>query len=228
MKKSIVLCVAMMSLCFAQLRVDTQEKNVDIGFFVGGGIGVGANAMKFSGFTPQNHKITPIPSANESFASFVASLKAGVYHFFTPMIGLRGYYNLDLNVVPMGEYVEGTNPAREAYIFSTSHTINADAIVNVFSQNNMDIAVIGGMGLGALVGELNSKYETIYRNEGKFLDFEFRFNFGAKVLFDKKYGVEFMAKIPVTSTMAWADKTISKTIKYSPYYFTIDFVMERF
>ena len=47
MKKIILACLAVMSLCFAELRVDTQEKKVDIGFFIGGGIGVGANAMNF-------------------------------------------------------------------------------------------------------------------------------------------------------------------------------------
>ena len=228
MKKIILACLAVMSLCFAELRVDTQEKKVDIGFFIGGGIGVGANAMNFSGFTTQNTSTTPFPTTNQSFASFVASLKAGVYHFFISFIGLRGYYNLDLNVLPMGEYIENNQPAYESYIFSSSHTINADVIINVFSQNNMDVAVIGGMGLGALVGELNSKYETLYGNVSKFLDFEFRFNLGAKVLFNKKYGVEFMAKVPVISTMIWADTQVNRTIKYSPYYFTIDFVMERF
>lgn len=228
MKKVIAILCAVASLSFAELKVDIQEKKIDVGFFIGGGLGVGANAMSFSGFNAQTTSITPIPSSKESFASFVASLKAGVYHFFTPMIGIRGYYNLDLNLAPLGEYVEGSDPAREAYVFSTSHTANIDAVINVFSQNNMDIAVIGGMGLGALVGELNSKYETLYGSQSKFLDFEFRFNIGAKALFNKKYGVEFMMKLPVTNTMIWADSANTKNIKYSPYYFTIDFVMERF
>lgn len=228
MKKLIALLSVLASLAFAELRVDTQEKKIDIGFFIGGGIGVGANALSFSGFNAQNTATTPLPSSKDSTASFVASLKAGAYYFFTPMIGMRGYYNLDLNLAPLGEFVEAGEPAREAYIFSTSHTLNVDAIVNVFSQNNMDIAVIGGIGLGALAGELNGKYETLYGSISKFLDFEFRFNLGAKVLFDKKYGVEFMAKLPVTNTMIWADSSVSKNIKYSPYYFTIDFVMERF
>lgn len=228
MKKITVGFLILVSLCFAELRVDTQEKKLDIGFFVGGGIGVGANAMNFSGFNPQNTTTLPIPSSSESFASFVASFKVGAYHYFTPMIGLRTYYNLDLNVAPMGEYTEGSSPAHSAYIFSTSHTFNTDAIVNVFSKNNMDIAVIGGIGLGALAGELNSKYETIYTNVSKFLDFEFRFNFGTRVMFNKKYGVEFMVKLPVTTTMVWTDTNNARNIKYSPYYFTLDFVMERF
>lgn len=228
MKRIIAILCAVVSLSFAELRVDTQEKKIDIGFFIGGGLGVGANAINFSGFTSQNTSTTPIPSSKEVIASFVASLKAGAYYFFTPMIGIRGYYNLDLNLAPLGEYIEGKDPAREAYIFSTSHTANIDAIFNVFSQNNMDFAVIGGIGLGALVGELNSKYETLYGNASKFLDFEFRFNIGAKALFYKKYGVEFMMKLPVTNTMVWADSANTKNIKYSPYYFTVDFVMERF
>lgn len=234
MKKIFLLYVAMISFCFAELRVDTQEKKIDINFFIGAGVGVGANGMKFSGFSPQVPLITPIPSSSETFASFVASLKAGVDYFFTPTLGLRGYYNLDWNVLPTGRDInDGVNPAREAYIFSTSHTINADVIANVFSQNNMDIALIGGIGLGALVGELYGKYKTLYQNiDGidRFLDFEFRFNFGARVLFDKKYGLELMAKIPVTSTMVWTNIPANEAqkVKYSPYSFTLDFVMQIF
>lgn len=227
MKKIILACLAVMSLCFAELRVDTQEKKVDIGFFIGGGIGVGANAMTYSGFNAQNVSVLPLPPSEEGVASFVASLKAGAYYFFTPMFGIRGYYNLDLNFAPLGEYTDSVTTS-DAYVFSTSHTANIDAIINVFSQKNMDFAVIGGIGLGALVGELNSKYETIYKNESQFLDFEFRFNIGAKVLFDKKYGIEIMAKLPVTNTKIWAKTSENQNIKYSPYYFTIDFVMERF
>lgn len=224
MKKILAILCAIASLSFADLRVDTQEKKVDIGFFIGGGLGVGANAMTYSAIpNPTGGFYTE----DQSVASFVASLKAGAYYFFTPMFGIRGYYNLDLNFAPLGEYPEG-NTIADAYIFSTSHTANIDAIINVFSQKNMDFAVIGGIGLGALVGELNSKYETIYNNVSKFLDFEFRFNIGAKVLFDKKYGIEIMAKLPVTNTKIWADTSSNQSIKYSPYYFTVDFVMERF
>lgn len=228
MKKVFFVCLAVVSFCFAELRVENREKKVDIGFFLGGGLGIGANAMNYSGFNAQNSSVLPVPASKDSVASFVASLKAGAYYFFTPMIGLRGYYNLDLNLAPLGEYSDGSNLNTQAYIFSSSHTVNADVIVNVFSQSNMDVAVIGGMGLGALVGELNHKYETIYGSESKFLDFEFRFNLGAKVLFNKKYGIEFMAKLPVSSTMIWTDVQNAQSIKYSPYYFTIDFVMEKF
>lgn len=224
MKRIIAILCAVASLSFAELRVDTQEKKVDIGFFIGGGLGVGANAMTYSAIPNPNGGYY---AENQSVASFVASLKAGVYHFFTPMIGIRGYYNLDLNFAPLGEYSEA-GQTLDAYIFSTSHTANIDAIINVFSQKNIDIAVIGGMGLGALVGELNGKYETLYGNASKFLDFEFRFNIGTKVLFDKKYGLEFMMKLPVTNTMIWANLSNAQNIKYSPYYFTLDFVMERF
>lgn len=227
MKRILAILCAVASLSFADLRVDTQEKKVDIGFFIGGGLGVGANAMTYSGFNTQNVSVLPVPPSEEGVASFVASLKAGAYYFFTPMFGIRGYYNLDLNFAPLGEYTDGTTTS-DAYVFSTSHTANIDAIINVFSQKNMDFAVIGGIGLGALVGELNSKYETLYGSQSKFLDFEFRFNIGAKVLFDKKYGIEIVAKLPVTNTKIWAETSKNQSIKYSPYYFTVDFVMERF
>lgn len=169
---------------------------------------------------------------NISYASFVASIKAGIYHYFTPMIGLRGYYNLDLNVLPMDEFsVNGQSIT--PYIFSASHTINADVIVNVFTHGNIDVAVIGGIGMGAVAGEFLAKNDTLFYsfNEVKsFLDFEFRFNLGARAMFDKKYGVEFMMKLPVVGTTAWKNATVQSiaSAKYSPYYFTIDFVMERF
>lgn len=227
MKRILAILCAVASLSFADLRVDTQEKKVDIGFFIGGGLGVGANAMTYSAIPNPNSPNNSFYTEDQSVASFVASLKAGAYYFFTPMFGIRGYYNLDLNFAPLGEYPEG-NVTADAYVFSTSHTANIDAIINVFSQKNMDFAVIGGIGLGALVGELNSKYETLYGSQSKFLDFEFRFNIGAKVLFDKKYGIEIMAKLPVTNTKIWANPSSNQGIKYSPYYFTVDFVMERF
>ena len=116
------------------------------------------------------------------------------------------------------------------YVLSTSHTINADVIYNVFSHNNIDVAVIGGMGLGALAGEIKAKNESVFYNVDNtsgFLDFEFRLNIGARAMLSKKYGVEFMAKIPVTPATRINGNNTSN-IKYSPYYFTIDFVMEKF
>lgn len=226
MRKLVVLLFLSVGLCFAELSVDTQEKKVDIGFFVGGGIGVGANAVQYNN--------VPNPSGgfyekNQSFASFVASVKVGAYHYFTPTLGLRAYYNLDLNVLPLDEYTLNSE-SFTPYIFSASHTINADVIYNVFSQNNIDVAVIGGMGLGALSGEMKIKNDTVFYNAdltSGFLDFEFRFNIGARAMFSKKYGVEFMAKLPVTPATR-VNGSSASNIKYSPYYFTIDFVMEKF
>lgn len=39
-----------------------------------------------------------------------------------------------------------------------------------------------------------------------------------------------MMKLPVVGTTAWKNATVQSiaSAKYSPYYFTIDFVMERF
>ena len=225
--KRLVLMILSMGLCFAELSVDTQEKKFDVGFFVGGGIGIGANAMQYNNVSNSSGGLY---EQNQSFASFVASVKVGAYHYFTPTLGLRAYYNLDLNVLPLDEYgtAEGTFTP---YVLSTSHTINADVIYNVFSHNNIDVAVIGGMGLGALAGESMAKSGSVYYKNSSigdgFLDFEFRLNIGARAMLSKKYGVEFMAKIPVTpATMIIKDG--NKNIKYSPYYFTIDFVMEKF
>lgn len=227
MRKLVVLLFLSVGLCFAELSVDTQEKKVDIGFFVGGGIGIGANAMQYNNVPNSSGGFY---EKNQSFASFVASVKVGAYHYFTPTLGLRAYYNLDLNVLPLDEYAYNSE-SFTPYIFSASHTINADVIYNVFSQNNIDVAVIGGIGLGALAGESMAKSGSVYYKDSSigdgFLDFEFRFNIGARAMFSKKYGVEFMAKLPVTpATMVV--KNGDSNVKYSPYYFTIDFVMEKF
>lgn len=226
MRKLAVLLFLSVGLCFAELSVDTQEKKFDVGFFVGGGIGIGANAMQYNNVPNSSGGFY---EKNQSFASFVASVKVGAYHYFTPTLGLRAYYNLDLNVLPLDEYTLNSE-SFTSYIFSASHTINADVIYNVFSQNNIDIAVIGGMGLGALNGEMKIKNDTVFYNADNtsgFLDFEFRFNIGARAMFSKKYGVEFMAKLPVTPATR-VNGSSASNIKYSPYYFTIDFVMEKF
>lgn len=195
--------------------------------FVGGGIGIGANAVQYNNVLHPNGGLY---EQNQSFASFVASVKVGAYHYFNPTLGLRVYYNLDFNVLPLDEYTYNSG-SFTPYIFSASHTINADAIYNVFSQNNIDVAVIGGIGLGALNGEAITKNESVYYKNplsgDGFLDFEFRFNIGARAMFSKKYGVEFMAKLPVTPATR-VNGSSASNIKYSPYYFTIDFVMERF
>lgn len=228
MRKLVVLLFLSVGLCFAELSVDTQEKKFDIGFFVGGGIGIGANAVQYNNIPNSSGGFY---EKNQSFASFVASVKVGAYHYFTPTLGLRAYYNLDLNILPLDDYTDPLRGTLTPYILSTSHTINADVIYNVFSQNNIDVAVIGGMGLGALAGESMAKSGSVYYKASSigdgFLDFEFRFNIGARAMFSKKYGVEFMAKLPVTpSTMVV--KSGDSNVKYSPYYFTIDFVMEKF
>lgn len=227
MRKLAVLLFLSVGLCFAELSVDTQEKKFDIGFFVGGGIGIGANAVQYNNVPNSSGGFY---EKNQSFASFVASVKVGAYHYFTPALGLRAYYNLDLNILPLDDHTKPSIGTLTPYILSASHTINADVIYNVFSQNNIDVAVIGGMGIGALSGEIKAKSDSVFYNVDNtsgFLDFEFRFNIGARAMFSKKYGVEFMAKLPVTPATR-VNGSSASNIKYSPYYFTIDFVMEKF
>ena len=78
--KRLVLMILSMGLCFAELSVDTQEKKFDVGFFVGGGIGIGANAMQYNNVQNSSGGLY---EQNQSFASFVASVKVGAYHYFT-------------------------------------------------------------------------------------------------------------------------------------------------
>lgn len=220
MRKLFLICAVVMG-CFAQLQVIENKPETKSGFFFGAGLGVGANAMKFAGI--QNNLSY---SEDQSYASFVVSAKVGGYYYFTKMIGLRYYYNLDVNFNP-GES-EGRAPIEGFYILSGSHTLNADAVVNVFASKNIEFAVVGGVGMGLVAGEYGGRYKTVYGPaENNFVDFEFRFNVGARVMFDQKYGLELMAKLPVTPMTQVAGDGINYR-KSSPYYFTLDFVMERF
>lgn len=225
--KKLVLCALLAIGCFAELKVVENKPESRSGWFFGAGLGVGANAMKFVG---DQHPVSGLPyNEDKSYASFVVSAKVGGYHYFTQMIGLRYYYNLDLNFNPGEAEGSTTSPIDAFYTLSGSHTLNADAIVNVFASKNIEFAVIGGIGMGLLAGEYGSRYKTVYGPAtNDYVDFEFRFNVGARVMFDKKYGIEFMAKLPVTPATQVTGLDAINYRKSSPYYFTLDFVMERF
>lgn len=223
MKKIAFLCVFVAS-CFAQLQVVENRPESRSGWFFGAGLGVGANAMKFAGISEQGVAY----SEDRSYASLVVSAKVGGYHYFTQMIGLRYYYNLDLNFNPGEAEGSASSPISAFYTLSGSHTLNTDAIVNVFASKNIEFAVIGGIGMGLLAGEYGSRYKSVYGPKtNNFVDFDFRFNVGARAMFDRKYGIELMAKLPVVPATQVTGNHVNYK-KASPYYFTLDFVMEQF
>ncbi|WP_027327069.1 outer membrane beta-barrel protein [Helicobacter pametensis] len=226
MKRIALLCVLLAVGCFAQLQVVENKPESRSGLFFGAGLGAGANAMKFVG---SKHPINnALYSEDKSYASFVVSAKVGGYHYFTNMIGLRYYYNLDVNFNPGESEGNASSPIEAFYVLSGSHTLNTDAVVNVFASKNIEFAVIGGVGMGVVAGEYGSRYKTVYGpSSNDYVDFEFRFNLGARVMFDQKYGLEFMAKLPVTPATQVSGNALDYS-KSSPYYFTLDFVMERF
>lgn len=237
MKRIFGLLSLAMSLSFAELQIVETPVEGRSGFFVGLGIGIGANALTFSNATLPSTNI--FVAQKQSFASFVSSLKVGGYYYFTPIIGLRYYYNFDLNVTPFGSYTltkaeEGPLIANEAIYassLSASYTLNLDAIYTVFTQDKWSVDVLGGIGFGTIIGNITTKQKTVYAPQSYYLNGDFRFNLGVRAMFERKYGVEFMAKLPVISTIIYQAQqapNLKTTITQSPFYFTIDFVVEKF
>ena len=226
MKKIFLLCIFLSTACFAQLQIVEEKPQARLGFFFGVGLGAGANMMKFVG--------NGLPYSQErAYASLLISAKLGGFYYFTKIVGLRYYYNLDLNFNPGEAEFQAGSPIHPFYILSGSHTLNADAIVNVFASKDFKVDVLAGMGLGLIAGKYGPRYKTVYdyalspyRNN--FVDFEFRFNVGTRVMFSEKYGIELMAKLPVTPATQVYGNDANNYQKSSPYYFSLDFVMERF
>lgn len=224
--KKLLCMIIFSSLCFSQLQVIENKPKSQNGFFFGVGLGAGANAMRFfnSGDRSSNE---PFYDENRTYASLDLSAKVGGVSYFTQMIGLRYYYNLDLNFNP-GE-AEKRGNIQPFYVFSGSHTLNADAIFNVLKLEKMEFSVLLGTGFGVLIGEPGRRYQTLFEPiHYNFADFEWRFNLGTRVMFDQKYGLEFMVKIPVMKPTQIEGYNGANYIKSSSYYFTLDFVMERF
>lgn len=228
MKKLFLFCVVLLVSCFAQLEVITSKSEGKSGFFFGAGIGVAANMMRFVG---QSHPVTgSFYDEKKTYAALVLSAKVGGYYAFTNLIALRYYYNLDFNLNPTGGESEPNSPIETFYFLSGSHTLNTDAIVSVFASKDFKVDVLAGMGMGLLAGEYGPRYKTVYKpaDRSNFIDFEFRFNLGTRVMFAQKYGIELMMKLPVTPAVYVYGSDASRYGKFAPYYFTLDFVMERF
>ncbi|ANV97911.1 hypothetical protein BBW65_03450 [Helicobacter enhydrae] len=229
MRKFLLTFLTFFSFCFAELRVVEQTKEIFSGFFGGVSIGVGANALTFNNiYTPTTKKLL---ERNQSFASFVLSAKLGWYHYIIPTIGLRYYYNLDLNLTPFGEFNMPQKGTYDAYGFSTAHTLNVDTMIQVFQENRLSIDAIAGMGMGAIVGETYAKqgdliYKSLLGDPSSYLNFDFRFNLGVRAMVDRRYGVEFMMRLPVVPTTIY--KEGNSNAKQAPFYFTLDFIAERF
>lgn len=216
--RKVLLCCMLAVGCFAELQVvDAKESKNDPQLFFGVGMGAGINSIR---------SVSDLIDRKQIFPAFIVSGKVGAYQNFTPTIGLRYYYNLDLN------YNFGHRGSLEVsgfYVFSQAHTINTDVIVNFYNREKIALDFIGGIGMGVFRGIFGFRDDTVYRELNAFLNFDFRFNVGFRVMFDQKYGLELVAKIPVSSETKIGNQITSRETAFvRPYYFTLDFVMERF
>lgn len=217
--RKILLCFILAVGCFAELQVvETKDSKTDPQLFFGVGMGVGANLIR---------SIFQSTEAKQTYPALLVSGKVGAYQYFTSMISLRYYYNLDLNynfglksLIPDGVIT---------YVFSQSHTFNTDVMVNLYNQDKFALDFIGGVGIGVLRGTFGFRDDTVYQETNQFINFDFRFNMGFRVMFDQQYGLELMAKIPISSeTKVGIPIRSTETTYIRPYYFTLDFVMQRF
>lgn len=228
--KTIFLCCALSLGCFgAEENLQVSQKTIkpQSGWFFG--IGLGAGVEKLKAITNSKNEIM-----SKNFASLVTSAKIGFYNSFTQKIGLRYYYSFDLSFNP-GD----PNPSplfsqfyqrQGAYTIFKYHMLNVDALFDVYASEKMDFGIIAGMGAGITNGIYTKRFHSTYflsKNGTLFTDWDMRINLGARVLFDKKYGIELLAKIPLTSTVINlnVDTHYELTRKGSAY-FTLDYVMQ--
>lgn len=217
--RKILLSLLLAVGCFAELQVvQTKDFKIDPQLFFGVGMGVGVNSTR---------SIFQSIEAKQTYPAWLISGKVGAYQHLTSTISLRYYYNLDLNY---NFGLKGLSPhAGGFYVFSQSHTLNTDVMVNLYNQDKFALDFIGGAGMGIFRGAFGLREDTVYEKLNAFLNFDFRFNIGFRVMFDQQYGLELLAKIPVSSeTKISTPLRSAETTFIRPYYFTLDFVMERF
>lgn len=230
--------------CFG---VQTEEKTEEIlsptadetsrsGWFFGAGSGMGLEPLKVVWFNQD--KVD-----NRAFSTFLLQAKVGGYHYFNRWIGMRYYYNFDFSFNP-GEKEYSTffapviNYVEEGgYTIFQTHTLNFDLILNAFTNEKLDFGFIVGVGAGLVDGVYSMSFRSTYFPGRGILysNFEARANVGMRFLFQKKYGIEFLSKIPLQSftllSQAGAKHNANQNrggrlFYKGSYHFTLDFVME--
>lgn len=227
--QKIILYLALALFCFSAPKEETPLKSAQMGWFLGAGLGGGLEKLQSEG--------TDLVKNTKNYASLLTSAKIGRYNRFTPLIGLRYYYNLDLSVNFADPQYSPLAEDFGFFLITQSHTLNTDIILNAYSQGKHSFSFIGGIGLGLAIQTYNQRFETRYgfsQEEGRFtLGLEGRVNLGVQWMFEQKYGLEFMAKIPFTPGMVIEHKDSGplvvlgeRKITTHPYYFTLNFLME--
>lgn len=248
MKKITLYCILIIA-CFGApnpkiLQTQTiqdQSQDNQMGFFFGVGFGAGVQTWKI--------RYIGQKTGSNLFLLYDTSAKIGAYHNLSDNIGLRYYYSLDLSYM-QGDVAnnvfndQGSNKQIKPvgfFIISQTHMFNTDLIFNAYSKENKRLDLIVGVGVGAFVPEyhtregarrsINENYASSYT-----VDLQARINAGAKMVFDKRYGLELMAKIPIVSpatlgTSYWSAggatiKPEASEIELANYAINLSFIIE--
>lgn len=239
----LILCSILTLACFGDELLIKENKSEqkeqikptkelsNLGWFFGVGLGGGLD------------KLTNVPDVRKNNAvvyynfAGVASTKVGGYYYFHPSLEMRYYYSLDLGT-DLG-YERDYNFGHRFGIafFSQTHMLNFDLLFNAYTQEKNVWDLICGLGFGASIIRHDVIYEgfsysLIYGWDTDFLlDLQARANLGMRWMYDQRYGLELMTKIPLTPARqidpSGGRDAVWGFIRYSPYFtLTLDFVME--
>lgn len=238
--KKIALYFGLIIASLSALDSEIPQNQEPSGWFFGIGLGSGVQTWKI--------KYLDQKMGNDHFLIPNLSAKLGAYHYLSNRFGIRYYYSLDLDHIEGNTALFQTNAINSyaanhpGFIMSSqTHMINLDLTFGVYAKENKHLDLIGGIGMGAFVPRYLARdgSQRLYSN-GSFRErfvvhFQTWVNVGAKMMFNKKYGLELMGKIPVTppATMNsyWQDsannsQTKIQHIKITNYLITLGFVME--
>lgn len=195
-------------------------------WFFGIGLGAGLESIEASIATPNGD----IPRKTNGISATFRG-KIGGYHYFSPetRLGLRYYYSLDYN--SSSRFVG--NPWRQyrAYYTAFIHLINLDVLVRIAEIEEHRFDFIGGVAGGL-------RFSTANRSNHVYLDganvrsahLEGEINIGARWMYQKKYGLELMTRIPLNDiTTATKPKPAGNHFfdRLRQYFsMTLDFVVE--
>lgn len=214
----------------------SKDQSSYSGWFFGIGSGVGLEPLKVEWFNQDK-------VGNKTFPTFLIQAKIGGYHYFNQWAGFRYYYNFDLSFNP-GEDAYATffapvvNYAQQGgYTLFQTQTLNFDLILNAYRGEKFDFGMIFGVGAGITDGLYSMKFKSTYYSErGTYVtELEARANVGMRFLFHKKYGIEFLSKIPLRpfALLQYGDPKHKgnqnrggRLFYKGSYHLTLDFVME--
>lgn len=238
-KKLIFLCLILTLGCFGDEIKQVQEEQMkktredsNTGWFFGVGLGGGLN------------KITDVPDVRKNNAKIFQTLDGGVsakiggYYYPNSFMGMRYYYSLDLGIDSghRNSYRGASGIQYGLGFLNQSHLFNYDLMFNTYSREENTIDFILGLGFGASITLYDEAWgENLhivqYGYPTRFLlDLQARANVGIRWMRNQSYGLELMAKIPLTPAKQF-DSTNSNGawsfVRYNHYLtLTLDFVME--